>query len=148
MSVFLANEKVRFYLFGRKRFNVGYLKSNLHNYIPYWNIIDWLNDYRMLCEKGYYTPAKSTDLSNWPVSKQLTFVLTHYQTTNFKTSKLKEFADDNFKFDKNGRKLSNRVENTGKRRNCSWRAIPPFPTVFSKGLFPRGVKRCRCVGIG
>ena len=28
----------------------------------------------------------------------------------------------------------------GKRRNCSSRAIYPFPTVFSKGLFPRGVK--------
>ena len=27
----------------------------------------------------------------------------------------------------------------GKRRNCSLRAISPFPTVFSKGLFPRGV---------
>ena len=26
--------------------------------------------------------------------------------------KLKEFADDNFKFDKNGRKLSKRIENT------------------------------------
>ena len=30
----------------------------------------------------------------------------------FKTSKLKEFADDNFKFHENGRKLSKRVENT------------------------------------
>ena len=28
------------------------------------------------------------------------------------SSKLKEFADDNFKFDKNGRKLSKQVENT------------------------------------
>ena len=28
------------------------------------------------------------------------------------SSKLREFADDNFKFDKNGRKLSKRVENT------------------------------------
>ena len=28
------------------------------------------------------------------------------------SSKLKEFADDNFKFDENGRKLSERVENT------------------------------------
>ena len=28
----------------------------------------------------------------------------------------------------------------GKRRNCSFRAISPFPTVFQKGLFPRGVK--------
>ena len=28
------------------------------------------------------------------------------------SSKLKEFADDNFKFEENGRKLSKRVENT------------------------------------
>ena len=32
--------------------------------------------------------------------------------TNFRLSKLKEFADDNFKFDENGRKLSKWVENT------------------------------------
>ena len=57
--------------------------------------------------------------------------------------KLKEFADDHFKFDENGSKLSKRVENTvGKGE------IAPFPTVFSKGLFPRGVKRCHCVGMG
>ena len=30
----------------------------------------------------------------------------------FYSSKLKEFADDNFKFDESGRKLSKRVENT------------------------------------
>ena len=35
----------------------------------------------------------------------------------------------------------------GKRRNCSLRAISPFPTVFSKRLFPRGVKRCHGVGM-
>ena len=35
----------------------------------------------------------------------------------------------------------------GKRRNCSSRAISPFPTVFSKGLFPRSVKRRHCVGM-
>ena len=29
------------------------------------------------------------------------------------SSKLKEFADDNFKFDKYGKKFSKRVENTG-----------------------------------
>ena len=63
-------------------------------------------------------------------------------------SKLKEFADKNFKFDESGRKLSKRAENTGKRRNCSLGAISPFPTVFSKGLFPRGVNRCHCVGMG
>ena len=64
------------------------------------------------------------------------------------SSKLKEFADDNFKFDENGRKLSTQVENIGKRRNCSLQAISPFPTVFSKGLLPRGVKRCHCLGMG
>ena len=64
------------------------------------------------------------------------------------SSKLKEFADDDFKFDENGRKLSKWVENTGKRRNCSLQAISPSPTVFSEGLFPRGVKRCHCLGIG
>ena len=47
------------------------------------------------------------------------------------------------------KKLSKQVENTvGKGRNCSLRAIAPFPTMFSKGLFPRGVKRCHCVGMG
>ena len=65
------------------------------------------------------------------------------------SSKLNEFADNNLKLDVNGRKLSKQVENTaGKRRNCLLRAISPFPTVFSKGLYPRGVKRCHCVGMG
>ena len=31
---------------------------------------------------------------------------------NLDSSELKEFADDNFKFDENGRKFSNQVENT------------------------------------
>ena len=35
-----------------------------------------------------------------------------------------------------------------KRRNCSLRAISPFPTMFSEDLFPRGVKMCHCVGMG
>ena len=42
------------------------------------------------------------------------------------SSKLKGFADDNSKFDKNGGKFSTRVENTlEKRRNCSLQAISP-----------------------
>ena len=40
------------------------------------------------------------------------------------SSKLKEFADKNFKFDENGRVLQ-----MGRKR-----AISPFPTVFSKDL--------------
>ena len=34
------------------------------------------------------------------------------QATNFRLSKLKEFADNNSKFDENGRKFSKRVGNT------------------------------------
>ena len=64
-------------------------------------------------------------------------------------SKLKQSADDNFKLDENSRKFSKQVENTvGKGRNCALRAISPFSTAFSKGLLPRGVKRCHCVGMG
>ena len=32
----------------------------------------------------------------------------------------------------------------GKRRNCLLREISPFPTVFSKGLFPRAQKLSLC----
>ena len=34
------------------------------------------------------------------------------------------------------------------KENCLLRAVSPFPTVFSKGLFSRGIKRCHCVGMG
>ena len=64
-------------------------------------------------------------------------------------SKLKELADDNFEFDENGRTFSKRVKkHGGKRRNCSLRAISPFPTVFSKDLYCRPVKTRACLGKG
>ena len=64
------------------------------------------------------------------------------------SSKLEEFADDNFKFDGNGRKLSKRVENTvGKGEIARYEQFLLFPW-FSKGLFPRGIKRCHCMGMG
>ena len=34
------------------------------------------------------------------------------------SSKLKEFATDDFKFDENDKKFSKPAENTGKTRNC------------------------------
>ena len=50
-------------------------------------------------------------------------------------SKLKECADDNFKFDENGRKLSKEVENiVGKGEIACYEQFLLFP-VFSKGLF-------------
>ena len=64
------------------------------------------------------------------------------------SSKLKEFVDENFKFDENGRKLSKWVENTvGKGEIARYKQVLLFP-VFSKGWFPRDVKRCHCVGMG
>ena len=38
---------------------------------------------------------------------------------NLDSSKLKEFADDNLKFDENGRKFSKLVENTGGKREMA-----------------------------
>ena len=65
------------------------------------------------------------------------------------SSKLKGFADGTFKFDEKGVKFSKRaVKYSEKRKNCSLRAIPPFPTVFSKDLFCRQVKTRVCLGKG
>ena len=48
-------------------------------------------------------------------------------------SKLKEFADDNFKFDENGRKLSKQVENTvGKGEIARYEQFLLFPQCFQK----------------
>ena len=52
------------------------------------------------------------------------------------SSKLKEFAGDNFKFDKNGRKLSKQVENTvGKREIAHYKQFLLFPQCFQKTYF-------------
>ena len=59
----------------------------------------------------------------------------------------KEFADDNFKFDENGRKFSKPLENTvGKGDYCSSQAISPFPTVISNDLYCRHRKTTACLG--
>ena len=67
--------------------------------------------------------------------------LTHYQMTNFRLSKLKEFADNNFKFDENGRKLSKQVENTvGKGEIARYEQFLLFPQFFQKACFPGASK--------
>ena len=57
------------------------------------------------------------------------------------SSKLKEFADDNFKFDENGRKFSKQLENTvGKEESCTARneqfLLFPQKMCFQKACFP------------
>ena len=74
--------------------------------------------------------------------------LKNCQTTNLDSSRLKEFADDNFKFHENGSKLSKRVENTvGKGEIAHDEQFLLFPQCFQKSCFPR-LNRCYCVGIG
>ena len=68
------------------------------------------------------------------------------QMTNFRLVQTER--DNNFISDRNGRKFSIVIENSGKRRNCLLRAISPFPTVFSKHLYCRQVKTRACLGKG
>ena len=91
---------------------------------------------------------KTEKLSPKPFSITLLSHLTFSQLTILDAFKLKEIADDNFKFDVNGRKFSNTVEKAARRRNCSLQAISPFPTVFSNDLYCRNVKTRVCMGNG
>ena len=61
---------------------------------------------------------------------------THYQTTKFRLFQTERVADDNFKFDENGRKLSNWVENTvGKGEIARYEQFLLFPECFQKACF-------------
>ena len=52
-------------------------------------------------------------------------------------SKLKEFEDDNFKFEENGRKLSKQVENTVEKGEIAgYEQFLLFPQCFQKACFP------------
>ena len=54
---------------------------------------------------------------------------------------MKEFADDNFKFDENGKKLSKGVENTvGKGEIARYEQFLLFPQCFQKACFPGASK--------
>ena len=57
------------------------------------------------------------------------------------SSKLKEFADNNFIFEENGRKVSKRVENTvGKGEIARYEQFLLFPKSFQKACFPGASK--------
>ena len=72
-----------------------------------------------------------------------------YQTTNCRLFQNETVCRRQFQLRWKWQKvIQTRRKHCGKRRNCSLRAISPFPTVFSKGLFLRGVKRWHCVGMG
>ena len=64
----------------------------------------------------------------------------HLRRQILDSSKHKDFADDNFKFDENGRKLSKRVENTvGKGEIARYKQFLLFPLCFQKTCRPAWV---------
>ena len=69
-------------------------------------------------------------------------LLNSFPNDKFKTDpNSKEFADDNFKFDENGRKLSKLVENTvGKGKIAHYEQFLLFPQCFQKACFPGASK--------
>ena len=84
-----------------------------------------------------------------PLPKQvLVFMCLQYKSFNplpddkiFDWSKLKQFADDNFKFDENSRKFSKWVENTvGKGEIAHYEQFLLFPQCFQKAYFPGASK--------
>ena len=75
--------------------------------------------------------------------------LTHYQTTNFRLFQTEWVCRRQFQiWGKWQKVIQTGRKHWGKRRNCLLRAIFTFSTVLSKGLFPRGIKRCHWVGKG
>ena len=57
------------------------------------------------------------------------------------STKLKDFADDNFRFDENDRKLSKWVENTvGKGESARYEQFLLFPQYFQKACSPGASK--------
>ena len=75
-----------------------------------------------------------------PVKKnQLPKPITRRQILD--SSKLKEFPDNNFKFDQNGKKLSKRVENTvGNGEIARYEQFLLFPQCFQKACHPGASK--------
>ena len=61
--------------------------------------------------------------------------------TNFRLFQTKEFADDNFKFDENGRKLPKWVENAVVKGDIAcYEQFLLFPQCFQKACFPGAPK--------
>ena len=75
-------------------------------------------------------------------------VLSLSQMTNFRLFQTEKFADNNFKFDENGRMFSRQVENTvGKEGIVRYEQILPFPQCFQK-TYCIHVKTRACLGKG
>ena len=84
---------------------------------------------------------------NFPSSDCSISCSTHYQMTNCRLFQTESVCRRQFQIQRKWQQVIQMGrKHCGKKRNCSLQAISSFPTVFLKGLFPRGVKRCHCVG--
>ena len=74
--------------------------------------------------------------------------LNHSHTTILDQTKLKAFAEDKLNVTKMIISVFDRLENIVGKGEIACTSNFSFSTMFSKGLFPRLVKRCHCVGLG
>ena len=70
------------------------------------------------------------------------------QNKIFDHTKLKIFAYDKFNITKMIISVLARVENIAGKGEIAGTSNFSFSLMFSKGFFPRPVKRCHCVGMG
>ena len=66
----------------------------------------------------------------------LIMLFTHYQTTNFRLFQVERVCRRQFQIWRKWKKvIQTGRKHCGKRRNCSLRAISPFPSVFKRLVF-------------
>ena len=98
--------------------------------------------------------TNATKMKRWVIYKYTLkdftlYPLTLSQTTNFGLFQTQNVCRRQFQIWWKWQKvLEMGRKHCGKRRNCSLRAISPFPAVFSKDLYWEHVKRRACLGKG
>ena len=101
------------------------------------------------CRTQAISPFPTVSSTRWENFLPFSSDLTLSQTTNFRLFKTERVCRRQFQIWRKWHKvIQTGRKHCGTKRNCSLRAISPCPTVFSKGLFPRDVKRCHCEGMG
>ena len=127
-------------------------------FLPLWSVTFKIRFYKMWSSlatlDGHFRQKQPWNCRYWLIHDFQTWNtdslvgapgLSHYQTANFRLFQTERVCRQQFQIWRKWKKVIQiDIKHCGKRRNCSLRAISPFPTVFSKGLFPRGIKRCHC----
>ena len=98
----------------------------------FWKWCRFVSTGNKLGKKSLFKPFQTTNFR----------LLTHYQTTNFRFF---DFADDNLKFEENGRKLFKHIENTvGKGEIARDEQFLLFHSVFKRLVSQRRQKVSLC----